>query len=142
MKLLLDRGVDINKEFNLLGGAGTSLLVATCTNHVRAVSMLLSYNADPNKHQTLEGYTPLLCAIELNHFEVAAALLEGGADPNIPSFDGITADHIAASKGYEDLLLLLIKHGADTKIPPEDGFSIHTMVYCRAWRAKHSRDSS
>ncbi|KAL0463277.1 UNVERIFIED_CONTAM: Potassium channel SKOR [Sesamum latifolium] len=48
------------------------------------------------------------------------SLIRSGADPNKKDYDGRSALHLAASKGYEDITLFLIQEGVD--INAEDNF--------------------
>uniref|UniRef100_A0A453C2I6 Uncharacterized protein n=1 Tax=Aegilops tauschii subsp. strangulata TaxID=200361 RepID=A0A453C2I6_AEGTS len=40
-------------------------------------------------------------------------LIGAGADPSKPDYDGRTSLHVAASRGYEDIVRFLIKRGAN-----------------------------
>jgi ankyrin repeat protein len=40
-------------------------------------------------------------------------LISAGADPSKPDYDGRTALHVAALRGYEDIVRFLIQRGAN-----------------------------
>jgi hypothetical protein len=51
--------------------------------------------------------------INERHNKVIKALLEGGADPNLRNHNGQTALNFAAARGYEPIVMQLLKAGAD-----------------------------
>ncbi|KAK2994259.1 hypothetical protein RJ640_013158 [Escallonia rubra] len=49
------------------------------------------------------------------------SLIRAGADPNKKDYDGRSPLHLAASRGYEDIVLFLIQEGVDINIPDNFG---------------------
>ncbi|KAL4577955.1 hypothetical protein LXL04_014070 [Taraxacum kok-saghyz] len=47
-------------------------------------------------------------------------LIRAGADPNAKFFDGRSPLHLAASKGYEEIVAFLIREGADVNLSVDD----------------------
>ncbi|KAK4480078.1 hypothetical protein RD792_013135 [Penstemon davidsonii] len=66
------------------------------------------------------------------------SLIRAGADPNKKDYDGRSALHLAASRGYEDIILFLIQEGVD--INAEDNFG--TTPLFEAIKSGHDRVAS
>lgn len=60
----------------------------------------------------LNGFSPLILAVQNNHFEIAEYLLQNDADLHIPDKNGYMSIHWAAIKGNIKMLQLLIEKGA------------------------------
>ncbi|EUC34241.1 hypothetical protein COCVIDRAFT_87775, partial [Bipolaris victoriae FI3] len=60
-----------------------------------------------------EGLTALHLAVVGDHNKTVAALTEAEADVNTTDGRGWSALHIAAEKGYEEVMKTLVKKGAD-----------------------------
>lgn len=64
----------------------TPLYSAVAANHVKIVSLLLDYDADPNAREQ-EGYTPLHAAAQNGNSQIIRTLLFNGANLTIRSND-------------------------------------------------------
>ncbi len=79
------------------------------------VAFLLERGADPNV-ETLDGYSPLLWAVESEaegSAAVLARLLAAGADPRRHGLNGWTPLHMAASRGWVEKCRILLDAGAE-----------------------------
>ena len=72
----------------------------------------------------------LLDAARRGDADAARALLEGGADPNAARGDGLTALHVAAREGEDEIVDLLIGAGAETGAGTRIG--AHTPLHLAA----------
>lgn len=118
----------------LIGSQGglTALHFAARQGAARAVSALIDGGASVNLPSPGDKATPLLIAIINGHFDIAASLLDRGADPNLASDAGVAPlyatlnvqwapiaaypqprAHLQQSRGYLDMMQLLIDKGAD-----------------------------
>ncbi|GMR47018.1 hypothetical protein PMAYCL1PPCAC_17213, partial [Pristionchus mayeri] len=139
-RVLLERGSDINAQIETnrntaltlacfqvceegeRGSCGCCMRLATVCREKGArrdegrtevVRLLLQYNANV-EHRAKTGLTPLMEAANGGYVEVGQLLLEAYADPNtapVPSSRD-TALTIAADKGHEKFVDLLLKNGA------------------------------
>lgn len=67
--------------------------------------------------------TPLHLACAEGNLNLVSGLLTGGnqSDVSTRNEQGVTPLHEAAFRGYQDIVLLLLKHGADTKCKDDSG---------------------
>src|SRR5258708_4345110 len=99
----------------------TPLHLAAAAGKADTVTALANRNADLSAGPE----SPLLFA--LNHPDHAVAsemsrfLLMNASDPNARRRDGKSALHIAAARGYDDLVQMLIHRGAATDVRDADG---------------------
>jgi ankyrin repeat protein len=59
--------------------------------------------------QDSHGFTPIYTACLLGHVEIIEILLEAGADVTISDLGGLTPLHIAAEKGYDAAVSVLLR---------------------------------
>ncbi|KAK8212753.1 hypothetical protein IWZ01DRAFT_570723 [Phyllosticta capitalensis] len=67
---------------------------AASEGYMNILQMLLQHGANPNR-KSLDGETPLMCAVRRLRFNCAYMLLRNGADRSIRNDDGETAEDIA-----------------------------------------------
>lgn len=95
---------------------------AALFGHVNMVRVLLDYGADIDAVDGC-GYTALLYSIfGETKPSTTSLLLERGANTSITSAEGVTAIHIATSKGRVDLVKLLLEYHADLDTAYKCGF--------------------
>ncbi|XP_057325538.1 putative ankyrin repeat protein RF_0381 [Microplitis mediator] len=113
VKLLLERGADVNSEES---NGVTALHVAVLHQHLTIVQCLLREGALVNLKCTLPdkaGYTALHLACEIPNDDFARVLLDSGADVNSKSVDDIQPIHIAVLCENEKIIHLLLRRGAN-----------------------------
>lgn len=114
IKLLLDRGADINyiytvsttskKEFK------TSLLLQMIIqNKLEIVEFLLNKGALIN--QVVEGLTPLNIALEIGKLEMVKFLLDRGASVKYIDINSMSVFQDAVKKGNLDIVRLIVERG-------------------------------
>ena len=120
IKLLLDRGVDINTQNN---GGGTALHIAAREGHQAVVKILLEKGADAKIQTKIEGDggTALHRAAREGHEAVVQMLLEKEIDVNVQNSRGRTALHLAVIRGHKAVLEMLLNKKADANIQDENG---------------------
>jgi ankyrin repeat protein len=80
--------------------------------------------------------TALQEAIYYGHLGIASYLLEQGSLVNITNSAGETALHIAARKGYLDMVEQLIAHGASKSMPDGDGNTAYNLIPNLSWDSR------
>ena len=108
VKLLLDRGADIN-ACNEVGFNETALTRAAEKGRSSIVATLLASGASVDGSSRLQTHawsTPLEKALLNDHLDVADLLRQHGADPNLPMGTMVWKQHL-------DLVDALLKMGAD-----------------------------
>lgn len=85
----------------------TALLYASTGPFSETVKLLLEHNADPNIHDAVESFTPLMHAAAEGQVEVVRILLKYGADASARDVDGDTAADFAARNGHTAVVDLL-----------------------------------
>jgi serine/threonine-protein phosphatase 6 regulatory ankyrin repeat subunit B len=108
IKLLLDRGADVN-ERDVMGT--TPVIWAAHNGQTETVKLLLDRGAgiDAADHM---GTTALVHASANGHIQTVRMLVERGADPNKKSQDDDTAMSIAKRRHYGEIIEILKAHGA------------------------------
>jgi len=87
-----------------------------------AVDILLKRGAKPNVTSTSSGCTALHVATQFGHKKIIERLLSTkNLDIDATDQQGMTALHIAISRGYEDVCRYLINNGASINISTKQG---------------------
>ncbi|KAK8115574.1 hypothetical protein PG984_012076 [Apiospora sp. TS-2023a] len=154
VKLLLEKGADLNAQAYCLSDGGTPLHMASSSGQLEVVKLLLEKGANVN---TIDGYgmTPLHRVAWKGQLEVANLLIEKGADINAVDLSGLTplnrasitryesSDVTSSYKGREEVATILIKKGANlnagrTPSPSDAGIlrAVLTSVDVNARRCK------
>jgi len=150
IKMLLDRGVDVNARVTefppmrryLLPLASlewvdftgqTAFIRAAQAGDVPVMKLLLAKGADP-KIPTFNGTTALMAAAGVNWvigetfsespavwIQAVQLCLDQGIDVNAVNAMGLQAVHGAANRGSDDIIELLAKHGAQLDRPDKEG---------------------
>lgn len=110
--MLLTHGADPNKcSFaNMF-----PLYWATLNGYPEIVKLLLEFKANPNL-QNSNGWTSLYVACRNGNYSIVCLLVNANADPNILQTNyGVAPLFEAISRGYNDIVKLLLKHNADCK---------------------------
>lgn len=89
----LDAGEDINIRTDD-DWSWTPLHIASMSEHVSAVRLLLGWSADINASDG-RGNSALMLAIHAKRIETAYLLLDSGADTRVVNWSGRTADNLA-----------------------------------------------
>ncbi|EDU43191.1 ankyrin repeat domain containing protein [Pyrenophora tritici-repentis Pt-1C-BFP] len=119
VKLLLDKGADVNAQGGLHGNA---LQAASERGHAEVVKLLLDNGADVNAQGGDYG-NALQAASERGHKEVVELLLDNGADVNAQGGDYRNALQAASEGGHTEVVELLLDKGAD--VNAQGGFGLH-----------------
>ena len=114
----------------------TALHLAVEHGQVGAVPVLISYDADVETQDKVDGTSPLMSAVQSGNRDVVKALLWAKADPNKHRRNGMTAIHIGCLNPHIDIHIVeeLIHAGANV-----NGFDTLQMLPIN-YAAKHSRD--
>ncbi|THZ51637.1 purine and uridine phosphorylase [Aureobasidium pullulans] len=116
VRLLLDRGANINAFCEGSDSMGTALQVASRDGYETMVRMLLDRGADVN---VLGGYygTALQAASTIGHEAIVRMLLDADADLNASSGSSMCTALQAASRiGRETIVRMLLDGGADVNV--------------------------
>jgi ankyrin repeat protein len=128
------------------GGALTPLVIATRSNDIESVKILLAAGADVNQ-VTGYGWSPLLVATQNRYYKLGAFLLDHGADPNLANKGGWVPLYLATDnrniesgdypvrKGdmdHLDFIKLLLDKGAKVNARVKDSTETRT-VFTNQW---------
>lgn len=113
VSVLIDAGADVNYK----NSNGKSVLhVAVAKSEDICVEHLLKAGANTNLEDN-DGYSPLWIAVSENNIKITPYLLQYGGDVNFTLKDtNMSLLCVAASKGYEDMLELLLKYNANVNL--------------------------
>lgn len=120
VKLLLQRGADVNAPANENGGQ-TALQIAASQNNHAMVKLLVSHKADVNGMPSpVRGRSALQEAASRGFVQLTQYLLDCGADPNLPAarLGGFTALQGAAIEGKLRIVIMLLQAGAHVNAAP------------------------
>jgi ankyrin repeat protein len=139
LQRLIARGADVNASMSYTTRKWTVFCGAAKSGNIKAARLLIQHGADINTRD-IEG-TPLQMAIHNNrpisgnltedrklNETMAVLLVESGAKLQEFSF-GNTDLHLAAIRGFADLVRALVRHGADVNAVNDYG---HTPLYYAA----------
>ena len=106
---------DLTRALSLpVPNGGTPLVRAAQRNHVEIIDLLLEHGAEVDRScPCAGGESPLWAAVASGQLEASRRLLERGADPDFASFADHTPLHVAALRGFDEIVDLLCEHGAD-----------------------------
>ncbi len=134
---LIDKGADVNAR----GDNGiTPLHYAALMGNIKVARLLVDNRAMVNPYDRYTGeinawfISGTILQVAINYGpneEMAKFLVDKGAKLNLKDFFGNTELHLAALKGYADLVRLMVEHGADVDAVNEYN---HTALY---YAAKH-----
>ncbi|KAI8069134.1 ankyrin repeat-containing domain protein [Gilbertella persicaria] len=106
----------------------TALLKAAYAGHFSVVKYLIEHGAD-YLHQDRDGWTALHNACSCGNFEMIKFLCsQPHIDVNITSKQGHTPLMNAASKGYVDIVLWLLKHNANSLVKNNFGETAYDVA--------------
>ena len=132
IKLLIDKGADINARNDLLE---TALMRSACRGEYEVVKLLIDAGADVNVTD-IAGQTPLINSIGCNRSnknpEVIKLLIDSGADVNAKEHFGETALFLAAGDlNNADVVKTIIEAGADINAKNIYGWTALYIAYMR-----------
>jgi ankyrin repeat protein len=117
VKLLLERGADLNATDEWEGRQLTALHVAAEAGHTEVTTQLLDAGADPMPRSQHDD-TPLHRAALGGRAAIVRLLLERGADVNANAHVNGTALHLAAGQGHAAVVEVLLEAGANVDVEP------------------------
>lgn len=136
IKLLLERGADINK----VNSFDENAIMCACKNgHLDVVNYLILKGADVN-HTNYGGETALLatCRYEIvedttekidRYIKIIKLLLVNGANINHVNENGYTALMLACQRGNKEIAKLLILNGCDVNCRNSKGISSFILSF-------------
>lgn len=103
-------------------------------NMLQLIEAMLEGNEVDINTRDAQGKSLLMWAIYMEQKEAAYMLIQGGADVHV-NVAGVTALTMAASRGYQDIVQLLLDVGADVNSKDRFGATA-LMVAAREWRTE------
>jgi ankyrin repeat protein len=129
VRQLIEKSADINGKDN---NGRVPLLGVVITGNYGVTKFMIDHNADVNAYDSTYSSNVLDLAISFNtNDSIAKLLIENGAKLNQKDPDGNTELHLAAMRGFPDLIQVLVKKGADVNILNKNN---HPALY---YAAKH-----
>lgn len=128
-QILLDCGADPSLQNDRGETALHEALERDASGSLDAVTLLASAGTDLSRCTTYRE-TPLHLAARKNRPSTVAMLLNNGAPPNAQDLRGNTALHLAAGKGYHEVVcLLLARPNIELNAPNKEGLTpLHIAV--------------
>ncbi|KAK4449743.1 ankyrin repeat-containing domain protein, partial [Podospora aff. communis PSN243] len=101
----------------------TPLSLAIEIGRLEAVKLLLDHGADVHESTRTKKMSPLCLAVDKGKLEIVRLLLDYHAsiDDGSPMMHGLTPLHIAAYRGHDAILDVLLAHGADVTATCRNG---------------------
>lgn len=118
VKQLIDSGVPVDAR-DALGG--TPLLEATWTGQLEIAAFLIAHGANVNAVHREAGSTPLEYGVLTGRTKIVALLLGSGARLDGRYRDGEGLLHVAAARGYAQIIDELVKAKADVQALDANG---------------------
>jgi ankyrin repeat protein len=126
---LIAKGADINEQDN---NGRIPLLDVVIVGNLEVTKFMIEHGADINAYDKIYSNDVLNLAISFNKNDtIAKLLIESGAKLNQKDPDGNTEIHLAAMRGFSNLIRLLVEKGADIYAVNKNN---HTALY---YAAKH-----
>lgn len=114
VKLLVDCGADLNAKNE---SGRTALFTAIYQNNTQIALFLIEHGAECQmQDDLLSNFTLVHYACFQGNYQLTKVLLEKNCNPNSIAASCESPVYIAVTRGYADLVGLLIEHGADVNI--------------------------
>lgn len=133
--IAINEGVDSTKEFlkiastyQLYSQNKTILHYAVELNKYDIVEFLTKHKVNLARKGGMFSQTPLQDAIYYRNFRIAKLLISRGSPLDTQNVNGETALHIAAKRGYPDMVQSLLNAGASVNVADEDGNRAYELV--------------
>jgi len=110
----------------------TPLFHASHGGHAAIVEMLLARGAGSNPKEQKYGETALMRAANDGHLAVVELLLAHKAPVNQVNDEGLSAAHMAARNGQDDVLAALARRGANFRLKDKAGRDVATAAGTRS----------
>ncbi|OCL15294.1 ankyrin, partial [Glonium stellatum] len=123
VQLLIDRGADLH-----LKAAGGWTPIHLAFDNAMTTRILMKSGADVN--HIANNSTPLLLAVEDNQINVVGVLLSFGPNLEVNFSNEYTALGVAATRGYVDIVRLLLEAGANVYAVAERNSSPLQYAVC------------
>ena len=133
VKMLLARGANLHLTYKNNNTTGfTALICAAQIGYKEIVKILIGAGAHVDAQDGFDR-TALMHTVGMGHKEIVRILLENRANPNLSCVDnkgvtGFTTLMFAASKGYKDIVEMLIKAGVDVNAQDTNNWTALTFA--------------
>jgi hypothetical protein len=133
--IAITKGVDATKEFlkiaptyQLYENYKTILHYAVELNKYDVVEFLSQHKINLARKGGMFSQTPLQDAIYYRNFRIAKLLISRGSPLDVQNVNGETALHVAAKRGYVDMVQALLSAGASVNVADEEGNRAYELV--------------